>query len=446
LYFCGYNVGIIAPTIAGSIHELLQQLLGQFMNCPSIGKNMKSISARLLMVGNELLSGKTIDTNAAMAARALTNIGVCVAAKETLPDEIDIIVSAIRRAKEEILIISGGLGPTSDDLTRNAIAKAFKVKLIKDEKQVKRLEEFFIKVNRPFAACNYVQAEVPECFTAIDNRFGTAPALFCAKPFVFALPGVPRELEGLLTEKVLPEIKKHFNVPPLYTEEIRTTGIGESILFEKIKYLIDKDGVTFGSLPDIQGVVLRFTGRDRIAVKKTATAVRKVCSEYAYGGMGDTLAGVLHQLFTKKKLTLSLAESCTGGLVASRIVSVPGSSAWFTGGVVAYNNTVKMNVLGVRKDTLKKFGAVSEQTALEMASGVRKKLSTDWSLSVSGIAGPNGGTKEKPVGTVTFAICAPKVKKSMTQHFFGPRDSVRERATAAAMFMLYREVKSPHAP
>ncbi|MBL8024821.1 MAG: CinA family nicotinamide mononucleotide deamidase-related protein [Fibrobacteres bacterium] len=400
---------------------------------------MKTITARLLMVGNELLSGKTIDTNAAMAARALTDIGVEVTSKETLPDILEPIVSAIKRTKEDILLISGGLGPTSDDLTRSAIAKAFNVKLKRDEAQMKRLEDFFTKVKRPFAACNYVQADVPAGFTAINNDFGTAPALFKKKPFVFALPGVPRELEGLLAKVVIPAIKKNFKVPELYTEEVRTTGIGESLLFEKIGYLTDTKGVTFGSLPEIQGVILRFSGRDKKTVKAVADKVRKRCSDFVYGGYGETIAGVLQNIFLKRKESAAFAESCTGGMMSSRIVSIPGSSEWFKGSAVTYSNSAKQKLLGVKAKTLSSKGAVSEETVLEMANGALKAFSSDWSVAISGIAGPTGGTTEKPVGTVCIAVCGPNTQKSTTLKLFGGRDAVRERATAAALFMLYKE-------
>ncbi len=404
---------------------------------------MKRINAKLLIIGNELLSGYTIDTNAALIASSLSRIGVTVSSKVTLPDDIETVASYIRNSSADITILSGGLGPTSDDLTREAIAKAFGVKLVLDNREARRLKHFFrhkIKIKTGIAECNFVQAMVPEGFIAINNNVGTAPALFKAKPFTFALPGVPKELAYLLDNEVIPAIKKGFKLPALYTEEFRTTGIGESVLFEKLKPIItegNKRNITFASLPSVQGVTIRFNGYPKEIVQHISSKAKALCQEFCYGNGTETLAEAIGKKLLKRDETLATAESCTGGLIASKIVAISGSSTWFRGAVVAYDNNIKQNLLNVKKPTLSKYGAVSKETVCEMAHGAREALKCDWAVAVSGIAGPGGGTKEKPVGTVWIAVTGKNCEKSAAFLFGGNRESIRERSAAAALFMLY---------
>ena len=388
----------------------------------------KTVTCRLLAVGNELLLGEVVDTNTAFMARALTEIGVTVAAKETLPDTLSVIVKSLKGAREDIVILCGGLGPTSDDLTRNALAKAFGAKLKLDNRQFDRMVAFFSSLHRPMAACNRVQALIPDGFRAVDNPNGTAPALFRERPFLFALPGVPRELEALMKISVVPEIRRAFRLPELPIEEIKTSGIGESVLFETIKDIKIPRGVTFASLPELGGVVLRLWGQDRRTVKALAKRMAQRVREYVYGNRGDSLESVLLAGFVRKKQTLALAESCTGGLVSSRLTAIPGSSRCFLGGVVAYGNALKMKLLGVRARTLKTHGAVSAECAREMAEGARARTGADVAAAVTGIAGPEGGTTEKPVGTVFIACASRRGTAVKRLSLWGNRKAVQERS------------------
>jgi nicotinamide-nucleotide amidase len=402
----------------------------------------KPVTCRLLAVGNELLLGEVVDTNTAFMARRLTEAGVTVCAKETLPDTEKTIVTSLRNAHEDVVLLCGGLGPTSDDLTRNALARAFYTGLKLDSRQFERIAAFFSRIGRPMAVCNKVQAMIPGGFKAVDNPNGTAPALFRKKPFVFALPGVPRELEALMETSVIPEIKRAFRLPHLHIEEIKTSGIGESSLFERIEDIKIPKGVTFASLPELSGVVLRLWGLNPAQVKAVSRKIADRVKEHVYGGKGDTPESVIQAKFLRKKQTLALAESCTGGLVASRLTMVAGSSGYFLGGVTAYSNDLKMKFLGVRASTLKRFGAVSPETAREMAEGLRRRTGADMAASVTGIAGPGGGSKEKPVGTVYIAIAKKNGTEVKPFKFWGNRKAIQERTAGAMLTLINESLKS----
>ena len=404
---------------------------------------MKNISCRIFTVGNELLIGETVDTNSAAISRHMTSCGVEVARKETLPDDIAVIADAINGAGADITILTGGLGPTPDDMTREGLARAFGVPMREDKHQVQRLRGFFRKFKRKAVACNFAQAQVPLGFKAIDNPFGTAPVLFREKPFIVALPGVPRELEGLMPKVVLPLIRRNFACPVIHIREIRTTGIGESMLFDRIKHIAIPKDVSFSSLPETGGVIIRLLGRNRKAVAGIAGKIRARAAEFAYGGRDDSLEKAVLKTFVQKRLTLALAESCTGGRIASRLTSVPGSSNYFLGGVVSYSNALKERLLGVPSAVLREKGAVSGETALSMARGVKERTGAGVALAVTGIAGPDGGTKNKPVGTVFIAVVTGKKEAVERFWFFGERRAVQERSATAALFMLLKAVVKP---
>jgi nicotinamide-nucleotide amidase len=399
---------------------------------------MKRVSCRIFTVGNELLIGETVDTNSAAMARGLAACGVEVVRKEALPDDVKVIADAVNSGTADITLLTGGLGPTPDDLTRDALASAFGVPLREDKRQVRRIKSFFKKFRRKAVACNFVQAQVPLGFRAINNDFGTAPVLFREKPFIAALPGVPRELERLMPAIVVPLIRKNFACPRLYIEEIRTTGIGESMLYDRIRRIPIPRDVSFASLPESGGVVIRLLGRDRNLIAGIAGKIRARVAGFVYGGRGESLESALLKTFVRGKLTLALAESCTGGLISSRITSVPGSSKYFLGGVVSYGNTLKEKFLGVSREVLKEKGAVSGETALSMARGIRERACADIGAAVTGIAGPNGGTKEKPVGTVFIAVVSDRDEIVEPFRFFGGRKGVQERSAAAAMFLALK--------
>ncbi|OGJ88296.1 MAG: hypothetical protein A2268_05285 [Candidatus Raymondbacteria bacterium RifOxyA12_full_50_37] len=402
---------------------------------------MKPVSACILTIGNELLFGETIDTNAAFIAQQLTAAGVKIARKATLPDTIATIAQVVKNQEEDICIITGGLGPTDDDLTRQALARAFNTRLFPNQRQAKRIEAFFKRFKRPMAQSNYVQALVPQGFAALDNDFGTAPMLFRKKPFICVLPGVPREARNLMTSAVLPLVQSHFRLTPIVHKEIKTTGIGESSLFDRIKDIAVPASITLAYLPEISGVVVRLSGRNTKAIVPLRNKIRARLREYIYGRRGDTLESVIQRIFIRKKLTLALAESCTGGLIASKLVAVPGSSRYFLGSVVCYSNALKIKMAGVPKRVIQRYGAVSEETALAMTQGIRRKTGAGVALSVTGIAGPGGGTKKKPVGTVCIACVSGHKRIVEKIQLFGGRSAIQERAAYTALNFIRKSVQ-----
>jgi nicotinamide-nucleotide amidase len=401
---------------------------------------MKPITARIITVGSELVTGLTVDTNAAYIARALTRAGVTVAEKVSVPDHVPAVARALKSGRAHVTIVSGGLGPTTDDLTREALAKAFNAPLKQDPAQVRRITRFFRKINRPLAACNLNQAMVPKGFRAVNNPRGTAPMLVRERPFVFAVPGVPREAQKLMEEKIIPAVRRKYRLKPLRHLEIRTSGIGESSLQDLLGDLTPPKGTDLAFLPDLSGVTLRLSGRDKKTLSRFAARLKRRCGRFVYGASGDTLELALYRLFFRKKLTLAVAESCTGGLVASKLVSVPGSSAYFNAGTVTYSNRAKKLFLGVPQRILTRHGAVSAETALAMARGLQKKTGARVTLAITGIAGPSGGTKAKPVGTVYIAVAAKGRAEARHFRFFGDREAVRERAAYAGMEMVRKKV------
>lgn len=403
---------------------------------------MKDITCTLLTVGNELLYGETVDTNSAFIARMLTSAGVDIEKKFSLPDRLTEIARAVRYCASDILIITGGLGPTTDDLTREALSSAYSTGMREDRRQRARLLGFFRRLKRPLAACNFRQAMVPFGFTALDNRFGTAPVLFRKRPFIFALPGVPHEMEGTMREVVLPAIRKTFHLPAIHHVEIKTMGIGESSLQERIKDLEPPNGVVLAFLPEFSGVMVRLSGTDPKRLLAFAKKIKSRCREFIYGGRGDTLEGLIQKGCIRKKLTVAVAESCTGGRVAAKLTALPGSSAYFLGGALVYSNTLKKKLLGVPETILKTRGAVSPECAKAMAKGVRRKTGASIGLSITGIAGPSGGTKEKPVGTVYIGVATGKGCGAERFLMFGKRNQIQERAAYAALNVLRKTIIS----
>lgn len=402
---------------------------------------MRPITCRILAIGNELLIGETVDTNSAAMSRHLSGLGVTVTAKQCLPDIAKEIIQAVRTAQEDILLLTGGLGPTPDDLTRDALAQAFDVKLKTDPRQVGRIRSFFKRFKRKMAPCNLTQALVPEGFSALNNDFGTAPVLFRSKPFIAALPGVPRELEKLMPGLIVPLIQKHFKCPKLYFREIKTSGIGESSLYDRIRHLPIPEGVVFASLPELSGVTLRLSGRKKKVIAILAEKMARCVSEKVFGYAGDTLESVVQSLCLKKRIMLATAESCTGGLIASRLTSLSGSSEYFVGGVVSYSNALKETFLNVPPETLQKYGAVSPETARAMVRGIRQTTGADIGVAVTGIAGPGGGTAEKPVGTVFIAVSFGAETVVEKYFFMGDRKAVQERTCAAALFKVFKTLR-----
>ncbi|WP_018620063.1 competence/damage-inducible protein A [Spirosoma luteum] len=386
-----------------------------------------TIRAEVITIGDEILFGQITDTNTAWLGTELTNIGVRVVRKTSVGDQADAILQSLHEAHEraDIIIITGGLGPTKDDITKKILCTYFGVGMVRNETALALVTGFFEKRGRAMTDLNRSQADLPANAVYMQNDWGTAPGMWFEyakadepKRVYVSLPGVPFEMKHLMTNRILPRLTQHFETPIIKHKMIRTVGIGESFLAERIEAW--EDGlpahIKLAYLPSFGGVKLRLTatGDDNTLLdRELAEQVDKVMpliTKSVYGFDGDELETVIGQLLRDKgvggkPLTLGVAESCTGGYVSAQITKVPGASAYFWGSVVSYSNSVKEKVLGVKPETLQQFGAVSEETIREMAEGVRTALGTDVGIATSGIAGPDGGTPDKPVGTIWIA-CA----------------------------------------
>lgn len=376
---------------------------------------MKPILAELLTIGDELLIGQIVDTNSQWMSQQLSLLGVQVIRKTTVGDvESEILIAFAEAEKRaDIILITGGLGPTSDDLTKPCLAKYFNCELVMNDEALAEVTAFFKSRGRELTELNRQQAALPARCEKITNTLGTAPGMWFyerGKVFV-SMPGVPHEMKKIMADAVLPRLAQTFPMPVIHHEVIRTVGVGESFLADKIapweKSL--PPHIKLAYLPSLGEVKLRLscTGTSLPQLQLEARQLIESLKHYAgnciYGYGEQPLEAALGNLLREKKLTLAIAESCTGGYLSHLITSVPGSSDYFVGSMVPYAYEVKMRQLGVKPETLEKFGAVSEQTISEMANIVRAKFNTDIGVATSGIAGPGGATPEKPVGMVWIA-------------------------------------------
>ena len=411
----------------------------------------------LLTIGDELLLGFTVDTNAAFLARTLAEIGVEIVHRSTVGDDADRIAAAVAEAIERTgaVITTGGLGPTADDRTRPAIAKLFGRELVRDDRIVAQIQQRFWRLNvAQMPATNIVQAMVPAGARVLDNRHGTAPGLFLDDArgrWVVMLPGVPREMRGMTVDTVVPLVRELVGDAPsiVVSRTLRTTGIGESALAERLGDLArEVDGMPLAFLPGWEGVDLRLTSRGHTAAEAqaeldaAARMLRDVAGPIVYGEQGDDLASLVIAMCRDRALRIATAESCTGGLLGARITQIPGSSDVYAGGIIAYANEVKVAQLGVRDATLATHGAVSEEVAREMAEGVQRTLGTSIGVGITGIAGPGGGSPEKPVGTVWLAVSGIGDTRSLGRVYVGDREEIRLRATQASLDLVRRALGS----
>lgn len=382
---------------------------------------MKKINASVITIGDELLIGQTIDTNSAFIAQELNKIGVWVRRRVAVGDEWDDIWKALDEESNEadIVIITGGLGPTADDITKPLLCKYFGGKLVVDEKVLEHVKNIFKRLNRPVIDRNLKQAEVPDVCTVLHNARGTAPGMmfikteesFDQKKIFFSLPGVPHEMAGLITDQVIPKIKELFILPAIVHHTAFTAGQGESFIAESLMNFESKlpAHIKLAYLPSYGMVKLRLTamGNAKEELEKELNPffveLKMLVKDILVTDTDEGLEIVTGKILKAKGKTMATVESCTGGNIARLITSVPGSSAYYKGSIVSYDNEVKENILGVRKETLKEFGAVSEQTVTEMVRGAVEKLNVDYAVAASGIMGPGGGTTEKPVGTIWIA-------------------------------------------
>jgi nicotinamide-nucleotide amidase len=376
---------------------------------------MRTITAELLTIGDELLYGQILDTNAQWMSVALSDAGIKVVRKTTVGDIDSEMMTAFAEAESrvDIVLITGGLGPTNDDRTKPCLARYFNCELAIHEEALAEVTTFFKSRGRELTEVNRQQAALPVCCQKITNAIGTAPGMWFERngKVFMSMPGVPHEMKRMMTDIVIPKLKQTFATPVIHHKVIRTIGIGESFLADKIKDWEDSlpSHIKLAYLPSLGEVRLRLTSLgDSLETLKaeaedlTARLHTRV-GQFIYGYGEDPIEVVVGRMLTERNQTISVAESCTGGYLSHLITSVPGSSTYFLGSIIPYAYDIKMRELGVRPETLEKFGAVSEETITEMANLVRSRFSTSIGVATSGIAGPGGATPEKPVGTVWIA-------------------------------------------
>jgi len=377
---------------------------------------MKNIYASIITIGDELLIGQVIDTNSAWIAQQLNKIGIAIKNRISIGDDADEIRNTLdfETKNAQVILITGGLGPTNDDITKNVLCDYFGGKMIVDKSALENVKYLFEKIyHKPVSEINLKQAEVPDVCEVILNKRGSAPGMMFQRggETFISMPGVPYEMQGIM-EDVIPLLAKKFKLPSIFHKTILTAGIGESALAEIIKDFEDHlpKEIKLAYLPNYGMVRLRLTtsGFDKTKteneIKSQFTDLKKLVKDYTVIDEDKNMEEVLGNILLKNKKTISTAESCTGGAIASLISSVPGSSAYFEGSIVSYSYKIKESLLNVKKETLEKYGAVSEETVREMLFGLLDKTKADYGIAVSGIMGPDGGTKENPVGTVWVIV------------------------------------------
>lgn len=406
--------------------------------------------AEIIAVGTEILLGDIVNTNAQYLSRRLADLGISVFRQTVVGDNSARLKQAYTEAFErsDMVIATGGLGPTKDDLTKEAAAEFFKKMLVLHDESLKRIKEYFAKSNRTVNEGNKKQAYMPEGAVILQNNNGTAPGCIIEEngKILIILPGPPKEMSLMFEESVVPYIKK-FSDNVLFSKVLRVIGIGEGHMAEKIDDIIDKQtNPTIAPYAKDGEAILRITAKapdEEKAlelIKPVEKLIRKRLGDFVYGEDNDSLELVLSRLLIKNNITLSTAESCTGGMIASKLINCPGISSVFMEGAVTYSNDAKMRRLNVKAETLEKYGAVSAETAEEMVRGIAEAAGTDAALSVTGIAGPDGGTPEKPVGLVYVGLYYKGITKVKKLNLSGTREKIRIRTTMEALDFLRREI------
>jgi nicotinamide-nucleotide amidase len=415
------------------------------------------MNVEVVTIGDELLLGFTVDTNAAHLARELAAAGIGIVRRSTVGDAPDEIAKGVREALDRTgaVITTGGLGPTSDDLTKPSIAAIFGRAMKFDEAIWEELKVRWktYRWTGTIPESNKQQAMIPEGAVILTNRHGSAPGIWLedgqasGQRWVAMLPGVPREMRGMLADELLPRLRARATGTPVVvaSRTLRTIGIGESALADLLGPLAKgPPGLPLAYLPSVEGTDLRLTTRDASAADAArrldagAAELRAVLGAYVYGEEKDDLAAVVLDLLRARGMKVAVAESCTGGMLGARITAIAGSSDTMLGGVIAYADTVKEQHLGVRPATLRAHGAVSEETAREMATGVCERFGAQVGVSITGVAGPGGGTPEKPVGTVCMAVSAVGAVRALKVQMLGDRDEIRRRSAQAALNLVRR--------
>ncbi|WP_299758491.1 competence/damage-inducible protein A [uncultured Pontibacter sp.] len=411
---------------------------------------MKAVTAEIITIGDEILYGQIVDTNSAWMGTELTRIGIKVKQITSISDSVEHIVQALKDAgaRADIILMTGGLGPTKDDLTKHVLADYFHTSLILHEPSLADIAALFKQRGIDLTELNRQQAFLPESCTPVRNVLGTAPGMWFehkGKVYV-SMPGVPFEMKRMMTDIVLPQLKAYFKTPHIIHKVIQTVGLPESILAERLEDWETRlpEHLKLAYLPHLGGVRLRLTGQSmdeaelEQELQQEVDKLPGIIGKYIFAYGEVPLEEAIGLQLKERGLTIATAESCTGGFLAHKLTSVAGSSAWFIGGVIAYHNEVKMQELNVNPETLQQHGAVSEATVRAMAENVRLKFDTDIGLATSGIAGPDGGTLDKPVGTIWIAY-ANKYKTEAKLLNFNKNRLLNIEYTAMALLNLLRQ-------
>ena len=411
------------------------------------------MKATIITIGDEILIGQILDTNSRYISRALNAHGIVVAERTSIGDRGDQIAATLDRAlsESEIVIITGGLGPTKDDITKHTLCDYFGSVLRYDEREAEHIRTLLTARNIAFNELNRGQAMVPECCTVLHNAHGTAPGMWFEREgrVVVSLPGVPFEMQHLIDEEVIPRLKARFELREIVHRTMITFGIAESILAERIAQWEEAlpEYIHLAYLPAPNVVRLRLSAYEvegkevRREIEERFEALRSIIPDNIAGFEGASVEELVHNILIDRGETLAVAESCTGGAIASKFTAQAGASAYFLCGVVSYSNESKSNVLGVQMSDILQYGAVSEQVAKAMAQGARVISGANFAISTTGIAGPTGGSKEKPVGTVWIGIATPEKCFAVLKNCGTDRSQIISRATAYAVAMLYEELK-----
>lgn len=412
------------------------------------------MKAQIISIGNELLIGDTVNTNASWLGEFLTGLGFTVTRVHTISDELDLIKKTLQESLQEadVVISTGGLGPTHDDITKKAVAELFEVGYKLHQETLDYIKSIFEQRNIPFSVSNHSQAEVPENAEVLFNKAGTAPGMwFEAGSYLAVLPGVPYEMQYLMKNRVAPKLREVFgDIGYLYSRYIKTAGIGESTLSDEVLGDLSdyfRNGVSMAYLPSPGGVTLRLNGSGKTKedakgnLDKLSEIIYQKAGKYIYGeGKDYSISEAVGKELKEKGWKISVAESCTGGLIANTFTDVAGSSDYFDGGMVSYANHVKVQQLGVSQEDLDSVGAVSKEVALQMAKGVAEKLGTEIGISTTGIAGPGGGTKEKPVGTVWMGFYQKGAEHFAIKAMFTKDRLINKERTKMVLLEITRRV------
>lgn len=400
------------------------------------------MNVTIINIGDELLIGQVVNTNASTMSRLLTTAGMDVRKTLVVGDVYNDIWVAVDEAMRDsdAVLVTGGLGPTKDDITKKLLCEYFDSELVESEVALNNVKRIFEARGYELTPVNRTQALVPRCCEVLNNDLGTAPCMWFSRDgkVLVSLPGVPFEMDWLMRNRVIPKLQETFNTGIITTKNILVQGIGESFLSDLIEpwEMSLPENIKLAYLPVAGMVKLRLTAHGTTDLP--LTGLYELAGKYIVGEDCETLAELVHKTLTDKGVTLATAESCTGGNIASLLTAQAGASAYFRGGVVAYSNEVKECALGVKHATLEAHGAVSEETVREMVEGVRTRLGADYAIATTGIAGPTGGTPEKPVGTVWVAVCSKDKTVTQLMHYGDRRQQSIDRTTNQAYSMLMK--------